>query len=77
MPKKEKQILARLKIWLFKGKSITSNQALALWKTNKLPEYIRRLRNKGIKIYTEMKLSNSGDVYGQYSIKKPKKIFFQ
>lgn len=73
-PPKEKQVLPRLKAWLLQGKKITHNQALSMWKTNRLAEYIRRLRESGLTIYTEMK-QDKGDVYGVYSINKPKKVF--
>lgn len=60
-----KNVEARLKIWLLRGKEITHNQALRLFGTNRLAEFIRRLRKKGLKIKTEL-ISENGDVYGVY-----------
>lgn len=60
-----KNVEARLKIWLLRGKEITHNQALRLFGTNRLAEFIRRLRKKGLKIKTEL-VSEDGDVYGVY-----------
>jgi hypothetical protein len=74
--KKEKQVLAHLKIWLLKGGTITHNQAQKMWRTNRLSEYIRRLRHG----YHQMKIGmtwitdENGDRYGQYKLEvKPKK----
>jgi hypothetical protein len=47
---KQKNVEARLKIHLLEGKTITHNQALTKFGTNRLAEFIRRLRNKGMKI---------------------------
>lgn len=68
----KKDVEPHLKIWLLQGKSITHNQAQKLWGTNRLAEFIRRLRNKGMKI--ECVLTNeNGDVYGVYRmVQKPK-----
>lgn len=72
---RNKQVLAHLKVYLLKGKKITSNQALSMWRTSRLSEYIRRLRSDyGMKIYTEM-IECNGDVFASYSIRKPKKVF--
>lgn len=61
-----KQVLPRLKVWLLEGKRITSNQALRMFGTNRLAEFIRRLRKEhGMKITTEL-VSEDGDVYGVY-----------
>lgn len=60
-----KNVEARLKIWLLRGREITHNQALRLFGTNRLAEFIRRLRKKGLKIKTEL-VSEDGDVYGVY-----------
>ena len=74
--KKQKQVLARLKVWLLQGKTITHNQAQKMWSTNRLAEYVRRLRHD----YHQMKISmtwitdKNGDRYGQYKLEsKPKK----
>lgn len=51
----KKNIEAHLKIWLLEGKTITHNQAQKLWGTNRLSEFIRRLRRKGMDIDMKMK----------------------
>lgn len=65
--KKGKQILARLKVWLLTGKTVTSNQALSMWRTNRIAEYVSRLRKKGFKIKTTM-IYDGCDSYGVYSL---------
>lgn len=52
--KGEKQIKARLKVWLMLGKKISHNQAQKLWHTNRLASYIHRLRKDGLKIQKKM-----------------------
>lgn len=52
--KGEKQIKARLKVWLMLGKKISHNQAQKLWHTNRLASYIHRLRKEGLKIQKKM-----------------------
>lgn len=78
-----KDVVAHLKIWLLSGKRITHNQAQRLWKTNRLAEFIRRLRrDHGMKIITEL-VSENGSTYGLYyldplflrSKKKAKALF--
>lgn len=69
---KQKQVEARLKVWLLRGKEITHNQAQRLWGSNRLAEFIRRLRKKGMKIRTEL-VSDDGEVYGVYSLIERKK----
>lgn len=69
---KGKQIEAHLKVWLLQGKTITHNQALMMWRTNRLSEYVRRCREDGMNIKTEM-VTEGEDTYGVYSlVKKPK-----
>jgi hypothetical protein len=78
--KKQKQVLARLKVWLLQGKTITHNEAQKKWRTNRLSEYVRRLRHN----YHQMKISmtwitdKNGDRYGQYKleVKVKKKVNF-
>ena len=66
---KQKQVKARLKVHLLKGKSVTSNQALAMWHTSRLAVYINRLRDDGMKIVTEIvKDKRTGDVFGKYKL---------
>lgn len=69
----KKDVVAHLKIWLLQGKSITHNQALKLWRTNRLAEYIRRLRDSGMKIETVLE-SENGDTYGVYRLKQTRKV---
>lgn len=67
-----KNVEAHLKVWLLQGRKITHNQALRLWRTNRLAEFIRRLRRRGMNIKTEL-VSEDGDVYGVYSLEENKK----
>ena len=71
-PVKKKNVEAHLKIWLMKGREITHNEAQKMWGTNRLAEFIRRLRAQGMEI--EMRMTNfNGDVYGVYRmVQKPK-----
>ena len=80
---KQKQVEARLKVWLLQGKEITHNRAQRLWGSNRLAEFIRRLRrDHGMKIITEL-VSENGSTYGLYyldplflrSKKKAKALF--
>lgn len=65
----KKNVEPRLKVHLLQGKTITHNQAQRLWGTNRLAEYIRRLRKDGMKIQMLMVYEN-GDSFGVYSIPK-------
>jgi hypothetical protein len=69
-----KNVTAHLKIWLLSGKRITHNQAQRLWKTNRLAEFIRRLRrDHGMKIVTEL-VSEDGSTYGVYYLEQKEKV---
>jgi hypothetical protein len=69
-----KDVVAHLKIWLLQGNRITHNQALRMWKTNRLAEFIRRLRrDHGMKIITEL-VSENGSVYGVYYLEQKEKV---
>ena len=68
----KKNVEARLKVHLLQGKSITHNQAQAKFGTNRLAEYIRRLRADGMDIITERKIEN-GSLYGVYRLRTVKK----
>jgi hypothetical protein len=68
----KKNVEPRLKIHLLEGKSITHNEAQAIFGTNRLAEYIRRLRRKGMDIEMEL-IKTAEDVYGRYFIKQDKK----
>jgi hypothetical protein len=71
-PIKKKDVEAHLKVWLLQGKEITHNEAQKKWGTNRLAEYIRRLRANGMKI--EMTMTNSnGDIFGVYRLKETPK----
>lgn len=70
-PKKDKQVLAKLKIWLLEGNTITPNQALKKFRTSRLASYIHRLRKH---MDIKMKRIYSGsDQYAEYSISTNKK----
>lgn len=69
---KEKNVEARLKVWLLKGKTITHLQAEKVFQTNRISEYVRRLRNKGMDIKTEMVIKD-GSLFGRYYMDFPKK----
>jgi len=72
--KVKKDVLAKLKIWLLHGKSITHNNAQRMWGTNRLAEYIRRLRkDQGMNIEMKMKSFSDG-VYGVYKLVIKKKV---
>lgn len=69
----KKNVEPRLKIWLLENKSISHNEAQKMWGTNRLAEYIRRLRNQGMNI--EMKMTTSeGDTFGVYRLVQQPKI---
>lgn len=72
--KVKKDIEPRIKTRLLQGHSITHNQALSLYGTSRLSEYIRRLRAKGMNIKTEMCTAPNGDQYGVYSLVIPEKV---
>lgn len=74
--KKEKQVLAHLKIWLLQGKTITQSQALKMWKTSRLAAYIYRLRHgyHQMQIAKTMIYEKNGDQYAKYHLEsRPKK----
>ena len=69
MKLKEKNVEKRLRLWLLSGKTITHNQAQAMWKTNRLAEYIRRLRHDRGKQSLEIEMNmavHNGDTFGVY-----------
>jgi hypothetical protein len=73
--KKEKQVLARLKVWLLMGKTITPLQAWNKFHTSRLASYIHRLRHgmHQMKIAKTM-IKYKGDTYAEYRLDvKPKK----
>lgn len=65
----KKQVKEKLRAHLLKGRTITHNQAQAKWHTNRLAEYVRRLRMEGMDIITEM-VRKGDDVYGKYKMQK-------
>lgn len=69
---KGKQIEAHLRIWLLQGKKITFPEAWRMWRTTRLSEYIRRCRNAGLNIITEM-VTQNGDTFAVYYLEKKKK----
>lgn len=71
--KTQKQVEPRLKIHLLQGKTITHNQAQKIFGTNRLAEYIRRLRRKGMEIDMTM-VSEKGDTFGVYRMVNPVRV---
>lgn len=65
---KQKQVKARLKVWLLRGNSITAWQAWKKFKTNRLAVYIQRLRDDGLNIETR-KVKFGNDTFAQYTLK--------
>lgn len=57
----------QIKKHLTSGRSLTSLQALRLYRTIRLPEYIRRLRVAGMRI-TMTRIQGNGKWWGKYSI---------
>lgn len=70
---KQKNVEPKLKAWLLQGKKITHNEAQKMFKTNRLAEYIRRLRvDHGMNIEMTRTIWN-GEIFGVYRlVKKPK-----
>jgi hypothetical protein len=68
-----KNVEARLLIWLQQGKSITAVEAIREFGTNRISEYVRRLRNKNHKIETEI-VTENGSQFGRYYMDRPKKV---
>lgn len=69
-----KNVEARLKIHLLQGKSITHNEALRLFGTNRLAEYVRRLREDGMPVITEKVNQGRVNSYGRYYLKPKAKV---
>ena len=73
--RKKKNVLPKLKTHLLMGKSVTHDEAKAMWGTNRLAEYIRRLRHDhGMVIDCVTIYDDNGNVYGRYSLPKKKKV---
>lgn len=71
---KKKDILPRLKLWLLSGKEITHIQALRKFGTNRLSEYVRRLRrNENMNIVTITRIEN-GSMFGVYKYVPKEKV---
>lgn len=71
--KEGKNVEAHLRVWLNQGKKITHLMAWKMWKTNRLAEYVRRLRVDGMPIAMEWTTSAEGDRFGVYYLaQKPK-----
>lgn len=63
----KKQVEVKLRNWLLLGRKISHTQAHKKWRSNRLSEFIRRLRKKGYKIITKMVSDRkTGDRYGVY-----------
>jgi hypothetical protein len=67
---KRKNVLARLKVHLLLGKTITQKEAYKMWRTTRLASYVRRLRVMQYDIHTEIVYAKNGDQFGRYSLKK-------
>lgn len=73
--KKAKNVLPKLKVWILSGKTISDAQAREKFRTNRLSEYIRRLRHDHrIKIKMTMTTAPNGDRYGVYSLEVKQKV---
>ena len=70
----KKNVLPQLKIWLLQGKTITHNQAQKLWRTNRLAEFVRRLRHVHGMDIDMQKVNVNGEVFGVYRLKKKAKV---
>jgi len=68
MERKSPQFKPRIKVWLLRGRTLTQQKAITLWKCYRLSVYIRRLRQDGMKIKTEMVYNKDGTQYGKYSL---------
>lgn len=55
--------------WLLTGKTLTHNQAQRMFKTNRLAEYVRRLRKKDLAIPCRMVYTNK-ESYGVYHLRR-------
>lgn len=64
--KKGPQHKPRIKIWLLRGRKLTNAIAIKQWKCYRLSEYIRRLRNDGMRIKTTMIQNANGTCYAVY-----------
>lgn len=66
-------VLPRLKVHLLKGNSITSLEALKMFGTMRIAEFIRKLRHdQSLPIETRLVRAN-GKTFGEYFIPKTKK----
>ena len=64
---KEKNIKECVKSYLMAGGTLTHNQALVMYGTNRLAVYIRRLREDGMVINTTI-VKEKDSTYGVYSL---------
>lgn len=70
-----KNILPRLKVFLLEGNTITHLEAQRRFGTNRLAEYIRRLRSKPHELEIDCKMIKEGvDTFGRYSIAPKQKV---
>jgi hypothetical protein len=73
MKSEKRNVLAKLKIWLLQGKTITGLQALNKFGTMRLAEYVRVLRkDHGLDIKMQWVVKN-GKRFGEYWLTKPKR----
>jgi len=67
-----KQILARVKVHLLLGFSITPQQCIAKFKGYRLSDVIFRLKKYGLKIETDIIKMKDGSSFARYRLVKPK-----
>ncbi len=68
------QFKARIKVKLLSGVMIKTEDGWPMFRTTRLPEYIRRLRKDGLNIVTKMVLQpNSRQKRGVYYVPKVKR----
>lgn len=71
---KQSQVLPKLKIHLLRGKTITALQALQLFGTMRLAEYIRILRHDHkLKIETKM-VEENGKHFAEYWLPRQERV---
>lgn len=77
MKPEKKHVEKRLRLWLLSGRTITHNQAQKLFGTNRLAEFVRRLRHDRGKqsLNIEMTMvTHNGDTFGVYKYVPEKKM---
>lgn len=65
---KTPQFKPRIKVFLLKGKVLTPMIALKRWGCFRLAVYIRRLRQEGMTIHTEIVKTKDGKQHAKYTL---------